>query len=248
MSSRLRYLYRAMRYRLLVDPAELKFASERVRPGQVAVDVGCHKGAYTYWLQRWVGAAGEVIAFEPQPKQAAYLRNIQSAMRYTNVTIVPMGLSASAGRQRMYLPKARGATHQASFVTAKGGESACNVLDVEVTTLDAFFGLRPRGPDFLKIDVEGHELAVLTGGRETLAKHRPTLLIECEARHQPGRDVADVFALLHDLGYSGSFFRRGRRWPLADFRPAEHQPEVLADGRPPSGYVNNFAFEHPARA
>ena len=56
MDTTLRYLYRALRYRLWVDPAELRFIREKLRPGQVAVDVGCHKGAYTYWLRRWVGA------------------------------------------------------------------------------------------------------------------------------------------------------------------------------------------------
>jgi hypothetical protein len=169
-------------------------------------------------------------------------------MRYSNVTLVPAGLSEAPGQLRLYVPKARGATHEASFVTAKGGENACDLIDVEVMTLDAFFAERPRGPDFLKIDVEGHELAVLEGARAILARHRPTLLIECEARHRADGDVRSVFALLESLGYQGSFFHQGSRRPLAEFRPAEHQPSFSEKDRPPPGYVNNFAFEHSARA
>jgi FkbM family methyltransferase len=248
MASKLRFLHRAWRYRWLVDRAELRFVRGRIRPGQVVVDVGCHKGAYTYWLRRGVGATGEVFAFEPQPRQVAYLRGVLQAMRYTNVTLVPMGLSDVPGRLRLHIPKAPGATHEASFVAAKGGHSACDVVEAEVTTLDAFFAGRARQPDFIKIDVEGHESAVLAGARATLVASRPTLLIECEARHRPDRDVHSLFALLESLGYEGSFFRRGKRRPLREFRPDEHQPAFVDSARQPSGYVNNFAFEHPSRA
>jgi FkbM family methyltransferase len=248
MFSKLRYLYRALRYRLLVDPGELRFVRDCVRTGQVAVDVGCHKGAYTYWLRRAVGDSGEVIAFEPQPKQSRYLAELFGKLDYSNVRLVSMGLSDSPGQLPMFLPHARGATHEASFVSAKGDQNACDRIDVEVTTLDAFFADSQRGPNFVKIDVEGHELEVLRGGLETLRRHRPTLLVECEARHRPGRDVAEVFFLLETLGYRGSFFHRGQRRPMAEFRAEEHQPD-LPDGQVPRrGYVNNFAFEFAGHA
>jgi FkbM family methyltransferase len=218
-----------------------------LRPGQVAVDIGCHKGAYTYWLRRFAGATGEVIAFEPQPSQAGYLQQVLNAMRYKNVTLVAMGVSDAPGRLELHIPKARGATHEASFVSAKGTSTACKSVDVDVTTLDAFFAARSRRPDFIKIDVEGHESAVLAGGRQTLAASWPTLLVECEARHRADGDVRGLFGELESLGYEGSFFQQGRRRPLAEFRPAEHQPAFPHGGRRPRGYVNNFAFEHPSR-
>jgi hypothetical protein len=120
-------------------------------------------------------------------------------------------------------------------------------VDVEVTTLDAFFAMHARGPDFLKIDVEGHEQALLAGAQKTLEAHRPTVLIECESRHRPDQDVRPVLDLFAALGYQGSFFQRGRRRPLAEFHPQEHQPRLSSGAKPSPGYVNNFAFEHPAR-
>jgi hypothetical protein len=116
-------------------------------------------------------------------------------------------------------------------------------LLVNVTTLDAFFADVPRGPNFLKIDVEGHELAVLEGARQTLEKHRPTILLECEARHRADGDVRPVFDLLHSLDYEGSFFQGRTRRPLADFEAAVHQRLNPSDPeRLPRNYVNNFAF------
>jgi len=266
MRIRLRYLYRAYRYRYRVDPGEIRFVRDGLRSGQVAVDVGCHKGAYTYWMRRQVGPSGAVYAFEPQPRQVAYLRQAFAAMAYDNVTLVPKALSDHEGRMPLHVPSGNGATHGASLEARTvvrgarpvGGVSDTDLscesrpsaasetpptIDVGVTTLDAFFAGRQRGPDFLKIDVEGHESAVLAGGREVLERHRPALLIECEARHRPDGDVRPVFEMLESLGYVGSFFHEGRRRPLAEFDAGVHQRVEPDSPWLSRGYVNNFAFE-----
>ncbi len=261
MSTRLRYLYRAYRYRYRVDPAEIRFVRQSLQAGQVAIDIGCHKGAYTYWMRRSVGPTGIVFAFEPQPRQVAYLRQVFSAMNYNNVEIVPMAVSDRCGQMPLYMPAE--STHGASLEVgspSRGGlegatrlaAPACSQLLVDVTTLDGFFantGLpagandaKHRGPHFLKIDVEGHELAVLKGARRILESHHPTILIECEARHRPDGDVRPVFAFLESIGYTGSFFKNGARRPLAEFDAAVHQRVDQDSDRLPDGYMNNFAF------
>ena len=259
MSVRLKYVYRAYRYRFRVDPAEIRFVRQRLQPGKVAVDIGCHKGAYTYWMRRRVGPSGVVYAFEPQPQQVAYLRGAFSAMRYDNVEVVPMALSDKCGQLPLYMPGK--STHFASLVptnvgglsdgdsrTRKNSKSASETptIRVDVTTLDAFFTSDRRPPNFLKIDVEGHESAVLEGGRRTLEMYHPTILIECEARHRPDGDVRPAFDLLESLGYSGSFFCKGSRHPLAEFDPAVHQRLDPNLDRLPPEYANNFAFEYAA--
>ncbi len=256
MTARLRYLYRAYRYRYRVDPAELRFVCSSLRRGQVAVDVGSHKGAYAYWMRRRVGLGGSVVAFEPQPRQAAYLREAFAAMRYDNVTIVPMALSLASGRMPLY--ESPHSTHGASLEGRseeraarsefQSDDSRASLLEprsslVDVTTLDTFFADRTQKPHFLKIDVEGHELAVLRGARETLAADRPTILVECEARHRADGDVRPVFEFLASLGYIGSFFCNNRRRPLAEFDAAVHQRLDANSRRLPQGYANNFAFE-----
>ena len=126
MSVKLRYLYRAYRYRLRVDSAELRFVCSHLQPGQVAVDIGCHKGAYTYWMRRRVGPSGAVFAFEPQPKQVAYLRSAFNAMRYDNVALVPMAVSNTCGKLPLHLLQGAGQTHAASLVarsTERGARS-----------------------------------------------------------------------------------------------------------------------------
>jgi FkbM family methyltransferase len=242
MSGRLRYLYRAYRYRYRVDPAEMRFMCERLRPGDLAVDVGCFKAAYTYWMRRCVGAAGSVTAFEPQPEQVAYIRRMIAGMKWRNVNVEALGVSNAVGELELLRPASG---HEATFVARKAEIEKCEQIRVPVTTLDAHFAKRGGKPEFIKIDVEGHELEVLQGARETVSAHRPVLLVECETRHRPDGDVRPVFELMLSLGYEGSFFRRRERCPLAEFDAAMDQ-RTEPDGTLPRGYVNNFAFEHPA--
>ncbi len=230
MSGRLSFLYRAYRYRFRVDPAEIRFVRQSLHSGQVAVDIGCHKGAYTYWMRRRVGPSGVVYAFEPQPRQVAYLREAFSAMRYDNVELVPMAVSDKSGQLPLYTPAV--STHFASLEARSEelGARNQNRLDrtdsllpapssllVNVTTLDEFFAGGRTPPHFLKIDVEGHEVSVLEGGRRTFELHHPTILVECEARHRIDSDSRPVFNMLESLGYTGSFFYKGHRHPLAHF-------------------------------
>jgi FkbM family methyltransferase len=239
MSVKLRYLYRAFRYRLRVDPAELRFVCSQLKAGDVAADIGCHKGAYTYWMRRRVGPSGAVFAFEPQPQQVEYLRAVFSAMAYDNVAVVPMAVSDQVGQLTLHVPSGAGQTHAASLEPRHGAGSG--QLLVEVTTLDQFFSEQDRPPNFLKIDVEGHELAVLRGAQQILQAHKPVLLVECEVRHRPDGDVQPVFDLLNAHGYEGSFFLKRHRYPLAAFQPGVHQ-RLGENGELPPQYVNNFAF------
>ena len=74
--------------------------------------------------------------------------------------------------------------------------------------------------DVVKIDVEGAEFKVLTGGGALLRERRPILLIEANAGalHGQGTSVEALLGLLHGLGYAIHVFseRTGEIEPLAD--------------------------------
>jgi hypothetical protein len=162
---------------------------------------------------------------------------------------VPMAVSDKCGQLPLYTPAV--STHFASLERRdeKGPDRTVSLLPgpcsllVDVTTLDEFFTSDRKPPHFLKIDVEGHELSVLEGGRRTLEMHHPKILVECEARHRGDGDVRPVFNLLESLGYTGSFLCHGSRRPLAEFDPAVHQRLNSNTYQLPAGYANNFAFE-----
>ncbi len=230
-----RLLYRAYRYRWKLDPAEIAFLRTHTKPGTTAVDIGAHKGGYTYWLARGVGPRGRVLAFEPQPVLAGRLRD--SLPWAGRITVENMGLSDRCGNLRLFVPGGKpspGASFEKTAAAAESGQQ----IDVPVSTLDAYLKEHP-GPrvSFVKCDVEGHELHVFRGAEQTLRTARPVLLFECEQRHHGDRDMREVFAHLAGLGYQGFFFDRAALRPIAEFDPATRQ-----NRQAPALYCNNFAF------
>jgi FkbM family methyltransferase len=200
------------------------------------VDVGAHLGLYTHAA---LARQMRVVAVEPHPRLAQNLRRLFAP----DVTVLSCALSDRTGRSTMYLPTqggreldARGALEEA----ANQGY-ALHQIEVETITLDAL-GLRDVAA--IKIDVEGHELAVLRGGQQLLRRDRPTLLVEVEERHHPGGSGA-VFLFLQEREYQGYFFWHDALWPLAVFEPERHQPSRLAKqphGSRSPDYAANFLF------
>jgi FkbM family methyltransferase len=214
--------------------AELAVLSGVWEPGRTFVDVGANLGLYAHAAKR---RGMRVVAVEPHPQLAGNLRRLLGR----KVTVLPVALSDRPGQASLYLPSYQGRDLEARSsleITANRG-LAQREIKVETTTLDA---LALRDVAVIKIDVEGHELAVLRGGRRLIERDRPALLVEIEERHHPGGSAA-VFALFDELDYRCYFFWRSRLHPLAEFEPARHQASDLVKQPGQAGspdYVCNF--------
>lgn len=234
---RIRWWFRAWRYRLRLDPREVRVLLAHLQPGDTAIDVGAHKGGYTWWMRRGVGASGRVFAFEPQPGLAGHLRNLVASTGFDNVLVENLGLSSRTGTLELNIP-GPGTSPGASFEKPGGQAPAGHVISVPVTTLDAWLATRAPGRvSLLKCDAEGHELEVFRGAEGLLREQGPLLLFECERRHRSSGRVDDVFAFLEGLGYRGQAFARAGLIDLDAFDPARHQ---ASPDQP--DYVNNFLF------
>ena len=212
---------------------ELPIAIAAVGPGTRAIDVGANAGLYTYALSR-TGASVE--AFEPQ---AAWVRVLDAfASARPNVRVHQVALGDSRRNEMLHIPvnDGRARTGHASL---RRPAAAARTESVEVRPLDDFgFG----DVALIKIDVEGAELGVIGGALETIARHRPLLLVEIEQRHHD-RDIGEVFSMFRELRYLGHFLdERGRLTPIERFDVQRHQLAPLA-GESAGPYVNNFLFE-----
>lgn len=239
----LRYRHRAWKARHRNERGEIAAMLGLVRAGDTVVDVGAHKGSYLCWLRHAVGSDGRVLAFEPQPALAAYLREVVAAMCWQNVQVENKGLSDRRGTLALHIPGSAGAVSPgASFEVDIASRAGCHTVEVGVTTLDALFPLDARPPSFIKCDVEGHELAVFRGGERLFREYGPAALFECEARHLGGRPVTEVFALLEAWGYQGEFFAPEGLRPVREFLPEVHHADQGDRFWDRPSYCNNFLF------
>jgi hypothetical protein len=115
-------------------------------------------------------------------------------------------------------------------------------IDVPLRRLDEY-DLHDVG--FIKLDVEGHEAAVLRGAERVLRESQPDLLIEAAEHNRPGA-LAAVAAVLAPLGYQGVFLYRGILLDVEVFDPAVHQPpgalNDLGQSRDQVPYTANFMW------
>lgn len=242
--SKTKFLYRAYKYRYRDDAEELRYLVKNIKEGDFALDVGAHKGGYLHWIRKGVGNGGQVVAFEPQPSLYEYLSDMITAYRYSNVTLHHAGLSSEEGSLDLYIPKAEGLTSPGATFEKRADDSRGHYVTVPVLQLDKLLKDRTQPVNFIKMDVEGHELEVFKGAADLLAKDRPKLIFECENRHLNGLKVEDVFDYLTGLGYEGYFFLNGKLVPLSEFKADVHQ-RTHADKEIVNKkfYANNFVFE-----
>ncbi len=206
---------------------------DRERTG---IDVGAKVGMYTYRIRK---NSSDVLAFEPIPLFHNMLKKVFDGKRGR---IEPVAVSSSRGKAVLRMPF----DHTGDAQFGRSTIDAANPLthhqvarteeiEVETRTIDEY-ALPKVG--FIKIDVEGHEVAVLEGAAKTIAEHKPNLLIECNDDHQPdGRAKLAAWLGAHDYD---AFFVDGRTVkPMDQYDRAEHWDKHT---------IENFICIHRSRA
>ena len=162
------------------ETAELSFVQRLLRPGMTVLDLGAHHGLYSLLASKCVGRNGQVIAFEPSPRERRRLLRHVKLNRGANVIVQPYALGPDAGAAELFL--------------VENGQDGCNslrppavlepVTTVRVTLRRVDEELEHMGVahvDFIKLDVEGAELGVLQGAAGILhGPSRPVILAEVQ--------------------------------------------------------------------
>ena len=195
----------------------------------VVLDVGAHAGQFTKLLAG-LAREGKVYAFEPGGYALSILRRVVALHRLRNVEIVPMGLSDRAGGETLSMPVKRSGS-MGFGLSHLGAEARMRVAEtIALTTLDAFAAeMKLARLDFIKADIEGWEMRMLTGGAAAVARFRPALLLEVQAAHlaRAGDTPSDLWRFFAPLDYEAQLvLPEGRGIRLAP-APAACEGDVL---------------------
>jgi len=157
------------------------------------IDIGANIGYNTLMFSDY----GPVYSFEPVYHQITD-QNVKNNILRNKIEVFPYALSNEKKKSTIYIPSGGcqsnthinyGGTgiHLPEDLRGTSLEVPCERLD------DVYSGVT----SFIKIDVEGHELQVLEGAKETIKKHMPTILIELHDFN----DSMEEHVFLKDLGY-----------------------------------------------
>jgi FkbM family methyltransferase len=199
---------------------------------RIAIDVGANQGVYSYYMSKF---AKKVVAFEPNADLLPALRKTLNAnvevensalsdtSDYAVLKIDPsdMGLSTIEERNRL-----------ASFAHPNNYASR----EIPTRTLDNF---RFSNISLIKIDVEGHEEAVIRGAEKTIRANNPVLIIESENQHNTGAPVR-LEKMLSELGYTCFYLYERSLRKFSQLRAADTDLRNLFSDTTP--YINNFIF------
>ncbi|MFN9945735.1 MAG: FkbM family methyltransferase [Planctomycetota bacterium] len=174
------------------------------RDGVVA-DIGGNIGTTALAFAAAV-PAGRVHVFEPSPPMLACLRRNIALSAAGNVTVhaIALGERTATAQLQVAIAGNPGSAYL-------GNEATPGATPVPVRRLDEALADVPR-LDFVKVDSEGFELQALRGGEQTLRRHRPAVMFECNesALRRAGCSGSEVVAFLEGLGYRMHWLDGGR--------------------------------------
>lgn len=166
----------------------------------VFYDIGSNTGWYSL-VAATVGNAGYVYSFEPLEEHVLCERESVTLNRKDDyVSVFEIALSDASGKSIIRLAGS-GTSLEHDFLEADFGKR-----EVQVEKLDIFKKKEAlKNPDFIKIDVEGHEYQVLLGAKKTLEESHPALFIEIaktiKKRRFINKNFTLIFSFLASLGY-----------------------------------------------
>lgn len=170
-----------------------------VKEGDVALDIGANIGYFSALLGRKVGASGRVVAFEPVPTTARQLELTKAANNSNNLTIFECGLGRQKTTASIHYDEAISGN---SSLYARASSAGAISTQIEIETLDGLFAQKkiPRC-QFVKMDVEGHEMETLAGGRNYLRESNPYILYEfnSETAGLAGYTLRDLVSLINEI-------------------------------------------------
>jgi FkbM family methyltransferase len=182
-----------------VEPYELDAIKRYGPSGGVYLDIGANAGLLTLAMRDWAGPSARIYAVEPNPHTYELLGKVMALNRVNPAGLWALAISDSCGTVKFQVSQRDSLGVMSSL---KANDPDGSEVEVPCMSLDALCQQWDR-LDYIKVDVEGAEILVLTGARATLNRLRPVVQVEV---HGPflgafGHTVAELFKFMDECGY-----------------------------------------------
>ncbi|MFQ5850246.1 MAG: FkbM family methyltransferase [Candidatus Binatia bacterium] len=195
--------------RMLQVPNELLCSASRtatlghfLSEGDTFVDVGANHGSFSIIAAKLVGQTGLVIAIEPQPRLAHLVEKSLAANAQCEYQVHGIACGDKDGHADFYIPM--GSSGSAGLLPGFSATHSHRKLSVPLKRFDDVVAwLRLPGKVFIKLDVEGSELAFLRGASSTILLRKPHIMLEINPSSTKAAGVTgdDLVCYLLELGY-----------------------------------------------
>ena len=153
------------------DEPVARYFRQHLQPGDICLNVGANHGIYALQFAHWTGPNGRVFAYEANPDTARVLQDHVSLNGLSDrVRVVPRAVSDRVGTAVFHAAGTDGMSRLGEPNPQLAGKTTA--ITVELETLDAFCNRECIKPNAMMVDVEGFEIAVLTGAESLFANGR----------------------------------------------------------------------------
>ncbi|QSV61492.1 MAG: FkbM family methyltransferase [Dolichospermum sp. DL01] len=184
---------------------EMEFWRNYIKPGMTVIDVGANVGVYTFSAALKVGNTGQVLAIEPF---SGCVSCLQETCKLNELPWVKIYIGAASDKNSTVKLLLHSANELNEIIS---GEAAADMPsgsfeEVPCFTLDSLIEQENiQQVDFLKMDAEGHEMAVLAGSQQLITQFAPVILYENIAGSQ-GSNI-EVAQYLESIGYELFYYQ-----------------------------------------
>jgi len=174
---------------------ELGFFLDQLKPGDVFYDIGGFRGAYSAAATLKQPSA-TIHIFEPLRPNAEAIQRIFQLNNFTSIQLSRLAVSDGT--------TISGSVNEQDAMLRLGDRQATQETEFPSISLDDYVAGGNPAPTLIKIDVDGFELHVLRGGKNTFRQHRPRVWLEIHPGYlsAQGSSAETVIQWLRETGYT----------------------------------------------
>ena len=193
------------------DEQEINLVKKFIKSGTDSIDGGVYRGVYSYEMSKY---SEKVHSFEPNPIIFKYInKNLKKFIK--NIHLYNFALSNQNKTINLKIPIRKSNSNKEIFeeyyemgkapIHNENNFENYENFEIQTKTIDELSF--DNKISFIKIDVEGHELEVIEGAKNTIKRDKPVLLVEIEKQYTK-KEVAESINFINSLGYKSYFFNK----------------------------------------